>query len=151
MFKKWKEEWFLRNQKSLETEFQSRFENITSTFDKTMKEHEQKYQIAYEEAKKKYQLIIHQQDDINELSKRLEERKLALNHENEELKIQLKIIEAKSSPSNVWVEAFTAGFNKAWDMILLQNEGFEKVKKLIEDKAISETLGRLNGNNKKNH
>ena len=150
MFDKWKQEWFLKKQAELDQEFRPQFERMVETFERTKKEHEEKFEAVYLESKKKYQELIFQQTEIEELSKRLEERKLALAHENEELKLQLKLAEAKSSPSNVWAEAFTCGFSKAWDMMMLQNEGMEKVKKIIEDKAISKTISglRLNGNNK---
>lgn len=65
---------------------------------------------------------------------------------NEELRQQIHLLEAKASPSNVWAEAFTSGFNKAWDMMApLMEEGSAKVRQSIYDKGVNDTLKRLEG------
>lgn len=153
LFDKWKEHWLRQNEDKLKTELEPRLNEIRSQFENTLKAEKERFDSIYADCKKQYEGLIFKQTEIDELSKRLDERKIALSRENEELKTQLRIIEAKASPSSVWTEAFTAGFNKAWDMMFLQQEGMEKVKKLIEDNAINETLSRmkLNGNYKKNN
>ena len=145
MFKKWKEEWLKKNEYKLKGEYEAKLASL----EKDYKEVLDLSNKVYSDSKKKYQELTFQQAELDELSTRLGERKLALAHENEELKQQLKIAEAKSAPSSVWESAFTCGFSKAWEMMKLQQEGFEKVKKIVEDKAINDTLRRLNGNNKK--
>ncbi len=153
MFKKlinsWKQEWLEKNKLLLMVNHESDFAKMQSDFEKLKKEHEEKFQLAYSEAKKKYEALTFQQAEIDELSKRLEERKLALARENEDLKIKLKLAEAKSSPSNVWVEGFTLGVSKTWDLLMPVMVGnVEALKKKIYEDATLESLSRLNGRKK---
>lgn len=49
----------------------------------------------------------------------------------------------------VWIQGFSQGFEKAWDMMVpLMSSGIEKSKKQIRTTAIEETLKRLNNGNK---
>lgn len=93
------------------------------------------------------ELKLHlKQLDLESTEKMVEDRKVELERVNEELKTQIRLIEAKASPSEVWAQAFTAGFGKAWDMMLpLMSDGLDKTRKVIEDKAISDTLKGLEG------
>jgi len=78
----------------------------------------------------------------------LDDRKITLESKKAELAQQIKIIEAKSSPSSIWTEAFTLGMSKSWDMMLpmIQTNMDKIIKKMKEDAAI-EAISRLkNGN-----
>src|SRR3990167_6906624 len=82
--------------------------------------------------------------DIEDLEKRLHDKKSDLEKANEEIRNQIRLIEAKASPSSVWVESFSHGFSKAWDMMMpIVNEGSEKLKNSIYRKATDETIGNL--------
>ena len=49
-----------------------------------------------------------------------------------------------SLPANVWAEAFTLGFSKAWDMMApLMTDGVRRMEETIRTQAIEETLARL--------
>ena len=65
----------------------------------------------------------------------------------------LSIFSKRRLSEDIWMAGFKSGFTKAWDMMMpLMMDGVSKSKKLIEDKAINETLTRMaNGYNKKTH
>ena len=152
MFKKWKAEWLDRNEFKLAKEFEKDLNELKSSFTQTRQDWTKKCADLETESQVEYQKLLMSQEEILELSKRLDDRKVELARINEELRQQLRISEAKASPSNVWAEAFTCGFNKAWDMVIpIMSEGNERMKKLIEDKAITDTLRRMNGHNTKNY
>ena len=74
----------------------------------------------------------------------LQDRRVAVEKANEELRTQLRLLEAKASPDSVWVEAFSRGFEKAWDaMWPIMSSGVAGMKALIEQQAIDATLERL--------
>ena len=84
--------------------------------------------------------------DVADQLRRSTERKEELAKANEELKTQLRLLEAKASPSNVWAEAFALGFGKAWDMMLpLMREGVQKTYETVFTEAVEQTLTGLEG------
>ena len=154
LFDRWKEEWWARKQGDLVKTYREKTENLEKELGEFLQTAKDDFSKRLKNLAKEHQVEIeNKQKDIHEITRRLEEKKLELLRANEDLKNQIRTIEAKASPSNVWAEAFTAGFSKAWDMMLpIMSEGLEKTKKTIEDKAISQTLERLsNGNYKKTH
>ena len=79
--------------------------------------------------------------DIEDLNKRVSDRKAELEHANQELREQIRMIEAKAAPNQIWATAFTSGFNKAWDMMIpLQMHGIDlaisKIKSDTTDKVL---------------
>lgn len=75
----------------------------------------------------------------------LQDRKVAVEKANDELKTQLRLLEAKASPDSVWVEAFSLGFSKAWDMMLpLMQSGQDRVIEKVKTDAIDRTLRDIN-------
>ena len=85
-----------------------------------------------------------QERDVEDSELRVMDRKVELEKANTELKAQIRLIEAKASPDNVWCSAFSAGFTKAWDMMEpLMTEGVQKMKDSIRSHAIDETLDGL--------
>ena len=62
-----------------------------------------------------------------------EATKLLFESKNNELKQQIKLIEAKASPDSVWIEAFTLGASKNWDTI-------KSVQSVLNEKAIAGLL-----------
>lgn len=58
---------------------------------------------------------------------------------NNDLREQIKLIEAKASPDNVYIEAFTLGFSKAFDMLEdVIGHGFRKSKDALINKVKDE-------------
>lgn len=51
---------------------------------------------------------------IDELQQRIIDRRVELAKVNEDLKTQIRLIEAKARPDTVWVEAFGCGFVQGW-------------------------------------
>ncbi len=59
----------------------------------------------------------------------------------------------KESPvsQDAWLEGFSAGFSKAWDMMMpMMKEGFNRSIKAIHDQAVTDTLAGLGLDRKKN-
>ena len=142
---KWKSEWLISHESRLCKEFDGQIETIKDTLTSTVAEWNKKKADLIKEIDRESNECSLQQNEYAILLKKLEMSK-------KNVEDQIRLLEAKSSPTNVWTEAFTAGFNKAWDMMLpIMYDGVLKSKKVIEDTAIQETLRRINGNhNKKN-
>ena len=101
-------------------------------------------EVKEEETNEKEKELDFKRRDVEDLEKRLHDKKSDLEKANEEIRNQIRLIEAKASPSSVWVESFSHGFSKAWDMMMpIVNEGSEKLKNSIYRKATDETIGNL--------
>lgn len=87
------------------------------------------------------------QDDAEEefryLEERLTDRRMDLLKAEDELKAQIRLLEAKAKPDSVWLTAYTAGFDKAMDLL---PEFSAIIRSKIEQKAIDGTLERLGKN-----
>ena len=93
-----------------------------------------------------------QEAELNELMASIKERSAELQRLDKEVSNQVRAIDKKTLPSNIWVEAFTEGFSKAWEcMWPLQQEALIKMKRYIEEQAIQSVLDRKNGNHKKDN
>lgn len=136
LFDKWKEEWWAKHSDEISTYYETEYSEL-------IKKHEAKK----EELLKRIKL---EEDDLTYRLARIDDRKIELERLDADYKLQIKIVEAKSHPSNVWAEAFTAGANKVWDLIAPVMIGnLEKLKSTIQEEAIEEAIRRLGGHNKK--
>lgn len=82
--------------------------------------------------------------DIDDLQERVDDKKVELAKVNDELKIQIRLIEAKASPDAIWTSAFSQGFSKAWDTISpMMKSGIEKAKEKIRVQEIEESIPRI--------
>jgi len=87
--------------------------------------------------------------ELDALKKRAEDKRIELESVNKELLDQIRLIEAKSSPSGVWAQAFSMGFSKAWDMMMpIINKGIEKREESISERAIEGVLRGMNNGHK---
>jgi hypothetical protein len=145
IFKKWKQEWFDREESKLCAEFEKELNELKDNLANALEDQEAKLISATNTFEMKQRDLIFSQREVDELNRRCELKKLELERLNSELLQQIRLMEAKGSPEGIWAQAFTAGFNKGFDMAYLQHEGFDRVKKLIRDEAINETLGKRNG------
>ena len=100
MFKRLKELWLKSNEEKLKKEFEARLYSLKEQYE---------FQLRREES-----IYKQKQDDLAYEQKRVDESKVALARCNEDLRQQIKLIEAKASPDQVWVSAFTSGFNTAY-------------------------------------
>ena len=93
--------------------------------------------------------LSRQENELNELMASIKERSAELQKLDKEVSNQVRAIDKKTLPSNIWVEAFSEGWNKAWEcMWPLQSEALIKMKRYIEEQAIQSVLDRKNGNHK---
>lgn len=140
---KWKQEWWLKKASDLAKFYESNEKDLR-----------QKFEIELEILKSRTESLINklkiEENEIEYRLKKLDERKLELIRADNDLKDQIKTLEAKASPSSVWAEAFSQGMNKAWDLLLpLMTDNFEKLKKKIHDDAVMETVHRMNNDKNK--
>lgn len=138
-FQNVKAKWLAKQEAKLKEEYGSVL--------KTLEDHyvSKKNQICEEIERKEADLILKQRD-VEDLIKRFSDKKFDLEQKNKELADQIRLIEAKASPDEVWASAFQAGFLKCWEVMWnFQADQVIKLKDKIKSQAINETLGRLNG------
>ena len=149
-FKKVKEEeWVAEQLASLEAKFETEFSVLDEECKQILAQKEKEKDVL-ERSLKKVEL---ERFEADELYKRMMDKKVEYAKKNKELAEQIRMIEAKASPDNVWLSAFQTGFTRAWDMMKpVMYTGFDKVKQEISDNAKMETLnglqsvlGRVNG------
>lgn len=130
-----KKRWLVEREAKLKEEFRPQLEEISlriETTEKTIKD--------------RLDSLKQREIELEACERRMLDRRLELEKSNKELLDQIRIIEAKASPSAVWESAFTAGFEKAFDTVWsLQTSAVEKVIESVKNKAINATLQRLNG------
>ena len=81
--------------------------------------------------------------------KSLEYRNIELARADNDLKIQIRLLEAKASPTSVWTEAFSLGVSKTWDLLLpVMTGNIEALKKKIYEDATFDSITRMNGKKK---
>ena len=156
----------------IESELNSKVRQINSELASIKEEHESKKSIILSEQNSELQRISSEHDsevsiikrriaqknsilaieekEVEHLTKIIASKKAELESLNVDLRTQLKVIEAKAHPSNVWVEAFSQGVSKCWDVLLpAMSENLDRVKSKMKDDAIREAIGRLHVTNKK--
>lgn len=152
---RWKEDWWKKEAENISREYQSKRNELQSRLDEEIlevhKSWKSRYEILSQEILSEEKKISLKQEEVAYRLKTLEDRNLELIKTDNEVKMQIKLLEAKASPNAVWLEAFTQGFSKAWDsMNPIMMENVYKTKKAIEERAIMDILNRnSNGNNKK--
>lgn len=126
----WKCEWLEKNKVELENELEDRKKDFFKL----------KENIEHENDLLKKQLEI-KNIELSMMIKNVDDRVLEIRKKDNELRDQIKLIEAKASPDRVWCEAFSLGFSKAWDMIeKVQMDGLLRARKVIEDRAINRAI-----------
>jgi len=153
LIEKWKNEWWIKKASELTKEYESKQSELTMKLEQEMKRNVEQVElqrdILYAKTKAEIEKGNILEAEVAYRIKNLEERKLELIKADNELKNQIKVIEAKAHPSTVWAEAFSSGFSKSWDMMMpLMMDGVNRSKKTLIDQAIQETII---GNNKKTH
>ena len=101
--------------------------------------------VGYEnQIKERVEILERKKRDLEDDERRVQDRKEELERVNSELKNQIRIIEAKCSPSNIWETSFSQGFSKAWDMMIpIMKEGLDKAREKIRDEEIEASLPRV--------
>lgn len=144
---KWKSEWLKKHEASLIDEFQESINELEVSLESQMDEwvaKEKSLKDSMNKAVKDYELKFH---EIDLLQQKLEMKRQKLTNIDAQLNEQIELIEAKSSPSSVWVNSFgngyTLGFETAMKML---PEISISVRDAIKQQAIDDTLKRLRRN-----
>ena len=104
-------------------------------------EQEQAAKQLQQETERLKESLERQQRDLEDLLHRQEDRKAELASVNAELKVQIRLIEAKARPDAVWLTAFQAGYEKAWDTMLpLMTEGVQKAQATLYQSVMAAAL-----------
>lgn len=139
MFQNAKAKWLADREAKLEAEFQSVLTTLQDHFVS------KKSQVMEKLKTRESELLRHERD-VEDLLKRVSDKKLDLEKKNQELADQIRLIEAKASPDAVWSSAFQAGFMKCWETMWgFQADQVINLKEKIRSQAINDTLSRLNG------
>lgn len=135
MIRKWRDDWI----KKQEAKWQAEYETSQRSWQ------EQISQLEYG-SKQRLEKLQHDQESMDEMAKRVLDRKQELERVSNELRDQIRLLEAKASPSSVWGEAFSSGFSKAWDMMLpVMQSGNAKLIEYTKEQTIDQALSGLDG------
>lgn len=88
------------------------------------------------------------QEELNFLRGRINTKQADLNKLNAELNLQIKTLEAKTSPNTVWATAFSDGATKTWDFLIpVMTQNMEKMLKKVREDSTMEAINRLRKDN----
>ena len=155
LFERWKQEWWLKHAADIAREYAHRQEDLVKRLETEIND---KLNLLQQDLKLRESKLTSEiskgkilEEEVAYRTKILEDRKLELIAADNELRTQIKLIEAKAHPSSVYIEAFSQGMNKCWDMLLpIMSDNIEKLKTKMKDDAITEAIQRLkNAPNKK--
>lgn len=154
ILEKWKQEWWLKHASEMAKEYQIRESGLITSLEEEMKRNIEKAElerdILYAKVKGEIEKGKVLEEEVSYRSENLDGRRLELIQADNDLKEQIRILEAKSHPSNVWTEAFTLGVSKSWEMMLpIMTQNLDKVIAKIKEDSVKEAIGRLNVTNKK--
>ena len=137
LFDRWKQEWWLKHAAEIAHGYQHRQEDLLRRLEAELQERQCKIEVEIRRGK-----VL--EEEVTYRTKVLEERKLELIQADNDLKNQIKVLEAKAHPSTVYVEAFSQGVSKSLDMLMpIMSENLEKFKTKLKDDAIAEAIKRL--------
>jgi len=155
LFQKWKNEWWIKECAKVASEYEDRKKDLEEILDEELLRTKEMLDLEIEVMRvglesKKRKLTV-EQEEVDYRLKNLEERKAELASADNYLKGQIKLLEAKASPSAVWAEAFGQGMSKSWDLMLpFMLENIDKLKMKLKEDAAMEAIQRLkNAPNKK--
>lgn len=151
---RWKQEWWLKHAAEVAREFQSRQDDLEKRLNDEIKVNLTRLELERDTLYAKIKVEIEKgkilEEEVAYREKTLKDRKMELIQLDNDVKEQIKILEAKSSPSAVWAQAFTAGASKAWDLITpVMTENLSKLKIRMEEEAVQTAIARLRASNKK--
>ena len=151
-FSQFKNKWLQRMEAQLKREHAQRIAELldqqTSARQQLNEELTQQLHTLQDELKKRivaaeHKLVI-EAETLALREQQLKDRQLEAQRKAEELTHQIRLLEAKASPDQVWTNAFSLGFSKAWDMMYpLMQQGFGKSYDLILNDACEKTLQGL--------
>lgn len=147
LHEKWKAKWWLKEASNIAGQYESERKSLEKQLSEGLKTMESEWAHRKELLQKRLSL---EEESVSYRIKNLADRELELIKADNDLKIQIRTIEAKASLSSVWAEAFSMGVSKTWDMLLpIMSENVDKLKSKMKEDAIHEAIGRLHATNKK--
>ena len=152
LISKWKEEWWEKKSESLAKEYAEAESALKAEFSEHLEKDKASFNLKLEELQFKGQEIEKRlarlevkHAELSEMERLVADRKERLAHVSTELLDQIRIAEAKSSPSSVFMHAFTLGASKTWDLLLpVMTGNIEALRKKIYEDATSDAISRMN-------
>ena len=142
MWQRLKAQWVASQEAKLQAEFAPRLQQLQAV----LQENEDALSTRLARVTQEAQDVEVRSRDVRDLEQRLQDRKEELARVSEETRTQIRLLEAKASPDSVWVEAFSRGYEKAWEtMWPFFESNLTRVKEVIRRVAIDETLTNLQG------
>ena len=151
IFNKWKEEWIKKHKSKIEFEYYKELKRIKDSYVNDIKEAQESLNIRKEKREKEIddieKSLEYKKKDLEDLLLRQKDKETELKKVNDNLRDQIRLIEAKASPSSVWESAFSSGFSSGFNMAIRSvTQIDDSVKKAIKRKSIDEAIRRMNGN-----
>lgn len=136
-FKNKLSKWWNEKSDKIKAEFDQKEKELFSSYN-------EKFISLSKELADRIEKLEKERRDLSDLGLRIDDRRKELEKVNDELKTQIRLIEAKASPDHVWESAFSQGFSKAWDMMVpLMKQGVEKTKEKIRQEEIENSFPRI--------
>lgn len=127
--------------KKVDAWFEAELAKLKEPHEQKLRELAASYELKRQEVEQKVAKLQDMQVSLLSHEKEVNDQRIRLSKVDEDLRAQIKLLEAKASPDSVYITAFSAGFTKCFDML---PEMSAEVRKMIETRAIDETLKRLN-------
>ena len=129
--------WWNEKTVQIKSEYEQKEKDYISEFDK-------KYSFLQKELSEKLEVLEKEKRNLEDIQTRVSDREKELVRVNEDLKVQIRLIEAKASPDHVWESAFSLGVSKSWDMMVpLMTKGIDKLKEKIRAQEIEASFPRI--------
>jgi len=152
LISKWKEEWWEKREDYLVKEFSQREAELKADLEEhlikdkeSFSNHMKKLQAEGQEIESRLARLEVKKAELSEMERRITDKRQELASINDELLQQIRTAEAKSSPSSVFMHAFTLGASKTWDLLLpVMTGNIEALKKKIYEDATTEAISRMN-------
>lgn len=139
--------WVIKKiEKEVEKRKQTQIQEIISSAEKQINEIKEEQELLVDKLRIQKDLYAYEVNEYKQKRDLIEKEysDLKVKHEQRcnDLREQIKLIEAKSSPDQVWITAFNTGVSKAWDMIkdtysVVNNDIVRGLVKETEDKTMS--------------
>ena len=137
----WKSKWLARQEATLQQEFQLRLQALQQAQEQQL----QAVATQTAEVEVVLQKVERLKKAVADSEVLLQDRQIAVQHASEELRQQLRLLEAKASPTEVWSQAMAPGYRVALETLTpLMREGMSTMLDKVRQDAIDQTLKNIN-------
>lgn len=136
-----KTKWLARQEATLQQEFQPRLEALKAAQEVCLEV------VARQtaEAEAALQKVERLRQSVADSEVLLQDRQVAVRQASEELRQQLRLLEAKASPTEVWSQAMATGYRAALETLTpLMREGMSTMLEKVRQDAIDQTVKNIN-------